>query len=242
MVKNGFEFDFKLTSFRVYKDQLKLIIKIGLPTSIQNSITSLSFLFITTLVNIVGGVAASAAVGAWSKFNSFAFMPTMAMSASISTMSAQNIGANRLDRAVHSCKIGLVFSVVVTYIFFALVNLYPTQILSMFGTDPEMLRIGEVYIRSFSFDFLLIPFIFCINGLLMGGGHTMFSLINNVLSAVLLRIPVCYIFGVVLDWGMFGVGMGAPAASAATLVLIIGFLISGKWKHNVIKSAPVESV
>jgi Na+-driven multidrug efflux pump len=75
--------------------------------------------------------------------------------------------------------------------------------------------------------------------MLIGGGHTLFSLINSVLSAVLLRVPVCYFFGVQLGWGLFGVGMGAPAASAATLLLIIGFLISGKWKHNVIKAAPV---
>lgn len=241
MVKNGFHFDFKRNSFRIYKDQLGMIFKIGLPTCVQNGVTSISFLFITAIVNIVGGVSASAAVGAWGKFNSFAFMPAMAISASISTMSAQNIGADRLDRAVYACRIGTAFAAVVTFFFFGLVRLFPSQILSLFGSDPQMLADGIVYIRSFSFDFLLIPFIFCINGLLMGGGHTMFTLVNSMLSSVLLRVPVCYVFGVVLDWGLFGIGMGAPAASAASLLLIIGFLISGKWKHNAIQSAPVVS-
>jgi len=239
MIKNGFSFDFKPKSFRIYKDQLKLIFKIGLPACIQNSVASFSFLFITAIVNIVGGVSASAAVGAWGKFNSFAFMPTIAMSASISTISAQNIGANRLDRAVHTCRIGTIFAAIITFLFFGLVWIFPTQILSLFGNDPQMLEAGAAYIRSFSFDLLLIPFIFCINGLLTGGGHTVFTLISSMVSAVLLRVPVCYIFGVVLDWGLFGVGLGAPAASAASLLLIIGFLISGKWKHNVIRHAPV---
>jgi putative MATE family efflux protein len=239
MIRNNFNFDFKPGSFRVHKDQLKMILKIGLPTCVQNSVTSLSFLFITTIVNIVGGVSASAAVGAWGKFNSFAFMPTMAISASISTMSAQNIGAGRLDRAVHACKLGTAFSVVVTYLFFALVRMFPTQILLMFGNDPGMLEAGLVYIRSFSFDLLIIPFIFCVNGLLMGGGHTMFTLISSLLSAILLRVPVCYIFGITLNQGLFGVGLGAPAASAATLLITIGFLSSGRWKHNVIHAAPV---
>ena len=236
MVRNGFSFDFKLKSFRIFKDQLAMVFKIGLPTCIQNGVTSISFLFITAVVNIVGGVNASAAAGAWSKVNSFAIMPAFAISASISAMSAQNIGAGRLDRAVHTCRIGTTFAVAAMFLFFGVIRLYPSQILSFFGDDPQMLAEGLVYIRSFSYDFLLIPFIFCLNGLFIGGGHTMFTLINSVLSSVLLRAPVCYFFGVTLNWGMRGVGMGAPMASAASLLMIIGFLISGRWKQNVVKS------
>ena len=241
MVRNNFHFDFKLSSFRIYRDQLNMIIKVGLPSCIQNGVTSISFLFITAIVNIVGGVSASAAVGAWGKFNSFAFMPALAMSASVSAMSAQNIGAGRLDRAVHACRIGAVFAACVTYVFFAFIRIFPIQILSLFGNDPEMLADGVVYMSSFSFDLLLIPFIFCINGLLMGGGHTTFTLITSILSSVLLRAPICYIFGVTFNWGLLGVGMGAPVASAASIILIVGYLISGRWKQNAVKPMPVYS-
>ena len=240
MKRNNFHFSFKRGSFRIYADQLKLIIKVGLPSCIQNGITSASFLFITAIVNKVGGVSASAAVGAWGKFNSFAFMPTMAISASIATMSAQNIGANRMDRAVRSCRLGTIFSAIITFLFFGLVWIFPEQILSLFGNDAQMLQDGIVYIRSFSFDFLLIPFVFCINGFLIGGGHTVFTMINSILSSVLLRVPICIFFGITLDWGLYGVGMGAPVASAATLLVIILYLFSGRWKHNVLKTAPVH--
>jgi Na+-driven multidrug efflux pump len=234
MVRNGFQFDFRLRSFKIYGDQLSRIIKIGLPTCVLNGVTSFSFLFITAIVNLVGGVSASAAVGAAGRFTNFAFMPTMAISASIAAMSAQNIGANRLDRAVQACRIGTIFSVGVTYTFFILVQLAPASILTVFGNDPQMIHDGITYLRSFSFDLLLIPFIFCINGLLMGGGHTMFTLINSLLTSVLLRAPVCYVFAVVFDWGLYGIGWGAPVASAGTLLLITGYMISGKWKHNVV--------
>ncbi|MDR0554515.1 MAG: MATE family efflux transporter [Treponema sp.] len=234
MVKNGFQFDFKLSSFKIDGKQLARILKIGLPTCAQNAIVSVSFLFLTAIVNIVGGVSASAAVGAAGKFNSFAFMPAIALSASVSAMSAQNIGAGRLDRAVQSCRFGTIFSVIVTWLFFVFVQLFPAQILGLFGSDPQMIRDGVTYIRPFSVDFLLIPFIFCINGFLIGGGHTTFTLINSILSSVLIRVPVCWFFGITLGWGLTGVGMGAPAASAAVLLLIIGYLFSGKWKRNMI--------
>jgi len=235
MVKNNFQFDFRLKSFRIYRDQLKLILKIGFPTCIQNSITSISFIFITAIVNIVGGVTASAGVGAVGRFNSFAFMPVMAMSASVSAMSAQNFGAGRIDRAVSACRIGILFSVFISYSFFILVQLIPESIIGLFGTDPKMISDGVTYLRSFSIDFLLIPLIFCFNGFFIGGGHTFFTLINSVCSAVLLRVPVCYFLGITMGLGLRGVGYGAPAASAGTLIIIIIFLFTGKWKHNVIR-------
>jgi putative MATE family efflux protein len=234
MVRNNFQFDFRLRSFRIYGDQLALIFKVGLPTCIQNSVTSISFMFITTIINIVGGVSASAAVGAAGKFNSFAFMPTQAMSASISAMSAQNFGANRIDRAVQACRIGTLFSVIITWAFFVIVQLFPDRILGLFGGDPRMIRDGVTYMRSFAWDFIIIPFVFCINGFLIGGGHTFFTMINGMLSAVILRIPVCYFFGITLGWGLRGVGMGAPAASAGVLLVILVYLFTGKWKHNAI--------
>jgi Na+-driven multidrug efflux pump len=234
MVRNNFQFDFKPRSFRIYGDQLALIFKVGLPTCIQNSVTSISFMFITTIINIVGGVSASAAVGAAGKFNSFAFMPTQALSASISAMSAQNFGANRIDRAVQACRIGTFFSVIVTWTFFVVVRLFPDRILGLFGSDPRMIQDGVTYLRSFAWDFIIIPFVFCINGFLIGGGHTLFTMINGMLSAVILRVPVCYFFGVTLGWGLSGVGMGAPAASAGVFLVIVAYLFTGRWKRNAI--------
>ncbi|GHU79921.1 MATE family efflux transporter [Clostridia bacterium] len=236
MVRNNFQFDFKLRSYKIYADQLKLIFKIGLPTCVQNAVTSISFLFVTVIVNLVGGVSASAAVGAVGRFSSFAFMPTLAISMSVSTMSAQNIGANRLDRAVHACKIGTVCSACITFLFFGFVQLFPAQIVALFGSDPQMITDGVTYLRTMSLDLLFIPFIFCINGLLMGGGHTMFTLINSMISAVILRVPVCYFFGVTMGWGLTGIGLGAPAASFGTLLVIIGFMLTGRWKHNVVNA------
>jgi len=242
MARSDFHFDFKLKSFRIHMDQLKLIFKIGLPTCVQNTVVSVSFLFITSTVNLVGGVAASAGVGAMQKFNSFAFMPTMAISASISTMAAQNIGANKLDRAIKACKLGTVFAVFVTYAFFVLVRVFPVPILSLFGDDSAMIAAGVEYLNTFSYDFLFIPFIFCLNGFFIGGGHTMFTLMSSMLSSVILRVPLTYLLGVTMQWGLHGIGMAAPIASAGAILAIVAFLMTGRWKHNVVKNRAVEEV
>ena len=232
MIRNDVVFDFKPSSFIIKREKAVKILKLGTPTAIQNGVTSISFMIITTLVNVIGGVNASAAVGVVAKFNSFAVLPAVAMGASISTMCAQNIGAGKWDRAVKTCKIGTVIAFCISGCIFIVAQTSFEHILRLFNDEPEMIKYGVQYIRTFSFDYLLMPFVFCINGLFTGAGHTAFSMVNNMLSAIILRVPVAVSFGLVLHLGLTGVGLGGPIASVGSIILIVVFLISGRWKEN----------
>ena len=231
--RNGFIFDFKFSSFGFHKERLKMLLKIGIPTSIQNVATSFSFLFLTTLVNALG-VTASAAVGAVGKLNGFAILPAIAMSSSVSAMSAQNIGAGEEKRAISTMKVGILISIIISSIIFTLVHLFPEYMVSAFSDEDEMIVMGVTYLKAFSFDYLVVPFIFCLNGLFIGSGHTTFSLINGIMSSLLIRIPAAYILGITLGYGLIGVGLGAPIASAISLIPCTWFFLSGRWKKAVI--------
>ena len=232
LIRSNFVFDFRPSSFKIQKKKAGRIFRLGLPSAIQNGVTSFSFMIITALVNIIGGVSASAAVGVVAKFNGFAILPAIAMGASVSTMCAQNIGAGKWDRAVKTCRIGTAIAFGISLLIFVVAQLFPSEILRIFNDDPEMIYYGVEYMRLFTFDYLIVPFVFCINGLFIGAGHTTFSLINNLLSAIVLRIPAATLFGLAVGMGLRGVGLGAPVASFGSLIFIIGFLISGKWKEN----------
>lgn len=236
--KNDFVFDFSLKSFGFHRERLLMLLKIGIPTSIQNVATGTSFLFLTALVNGIG-FTASAAVGAVGKFNGFAILPAVAMSSSVSAMSAQNIGAQEIGRARKTMVTGMGIAAVISYAIFLVVSLIPQVFLEIFVSpdDPaaaEVIQYGVDYISAFKFDYLIVPFLFCFNGLFIGAGHTTFSLINGMLSSLLIRIPMSYLFGIVLDYGIIGVGMGAPCASLAALLLGVGFFFSGRWKKMTI--------
>lgn len=234
LAKNNFIFDFSKESFKAFsKKQLKLILKVGIPTSIQNVASGLSFLFLTTLVNTMG-VMASAAVGAVGKLNGFAILPGVAMSTSVSAMSAQNIGAGEYKRASHTMYTGIAVALGISIVIFALVGLFPESCMRMFGDDPEFIQCGVDYIKSFKYDYLIAPVFFCFNGLFIGSGHTTFSLVNGILSSILFRIPASFIFGMSLNLGLQGVGLGAPVASIAALILCIIFYMTGRWKKIVI--------
>ncbi len=230
--KSKFIFDFKLRSFRIQKEKMKLMVKLGIPSSVQSIIVNISFLVMTALVNGIGGATASAAVGVVGKFNSFAILPAVAMSSSVSAFAAQNIGAGLHDRAKKSLTVGTIIAMTISAAVFAAVQLFPEAIIGVFNPDQELIKAGVEYMRTFSFDYMLVPIQFCMNGLIMGAGHTKFTLLSSALSSLLLRIPVAVLFGSALGWGLMGVGLAAPAATLASVILTCWFVFTGRWKRD----------
>ena len=230
--RNKFIFDFKPSSFRIVKEKMKLMVNLGIPSSVQSIIVNISFLVMTALVNSIGGAMASAAVGVVGKFNSFAILPAVAMSSSVSAFAAQNIGANRHDRAKKCLGVGIAIAMCISVAVFAAVQLFPGPIIGAFSPSEEVIRNGVEYMRTFSFDYLLVPIQFCLNGLIMGAGHTRFTLLSASLSSLLLRIPVAVLFGAALGWGLMGVGLAGPAATVAGILLTGWFVVTGRWTKD----------
>ncbi|HPT84547.1 MAG TPA: MATE family efflux transporter [Bacillota bacterium] len=235
--KKGFIFDFSRSSFKLHKHRVRQIITVGLPSAIQNGTVGISFMFLTAFANSIG-YAASAALGAVGKYNGFAILPAVAISSSVSAMVSHNIGAGEYERAKKTMLTGMLFAMAITYPIFILTQLFPAQIIKIFNDDPALLAYGVEYLRVFSFDYLLVPFVFCFNGLYTGAGHTRFSLFNSLISSVLARVPAAYVFGFVFGWGLRGIGVGAPFATLVALIVGVIFFISGKWKKQVVVLSP----
>lgn len=232
--KRKFIFDFNLKSFRIDLQQFENILKLGIPLTIQNLISNLSFLFMTALVNNMG-VTASAAVGAVGKYNGFAILPAIAMNAAVSAMVAQNIGAKREDRAIKTMLTGMGLAYIISIPIFILTTLFPQEVLRLFASDPELIAVGVPYLRVFSFDYLLVPVAFCLIGFSIGAGHTTFSLFCNIMSAIVIRIPMAYLLSETAGLGLKGVGLAVPLASAATILLGLWFFFSGRWKRRTVR-------
>lgn len=231
--RSDFEFDFKLKSFRFYKQRFFTLIRIGIPISIQNVIVNLSFLVLTTIANGMG-VDESAAVGVVGKYNGFAILPAIAIGSSVSAMVAQNIGAGMVDRAKKTLYTGFILAFSITLAVFTITRLFPEYILSLFGDEPGMIAAGADYIRTFSFDYLIVPAVFCLNGLITGSGHTIISSVGGIMSSLGFRIPMAVLFGIVLDKGMSGLGLAGPLASLCAFIVLFIYFLSGKWKKSTI--------
>ena len=233
LARGGFIFDFKPKSFVIHRDKLKLILKLGIPSCLSQVAVNLSFLLMTALVNGYG-VSVSAAAGLAGRFNGFAIMPAIAVGSSVAMMSAQNLGANRQDRAMRTVKVGIVLAFAVSSFVFAAAQLFSRQIMGVLSAETAVIEAGIIYMRAFSWDYILVPFAFCFNGLVTGAGHARVILVNTFITSVGLRVPAALLLSNTFGFGLRGVGFAAPAATAGSCIFLFCYILSGRWRNAVI--------
>ncbi len=236
LAKNRFFVGYHKSDFKIDKEKFKMLFKLGLPSSVQQVVVSFSFLTLTALVNSLPiADIASACQGIGGKVNSFAVLPALAMSSAVSSMAGQNIGAGETDRAKKTMTTGMGIAFAISAFVFAIVQLFPQPIISLFDSNPEVIEIGTKYMRYIAIDYLLVPFLFCMNGLAIGAGYTNFALFNACFSSILIRVPAAYLMVYVFNLGFNGIGLATGLASLGSIVVGIIFVTSGKWKTPKIK-------
>ncbi len=217
--------------FRFDREKLAVLLKIGLPQSVQFTLTELSFLLIAGVVNLFG-VYASAAAGAVARLGSFAVLASKAMMGAIITVTGQNIGAGQPKRALRGMGIGILYALPISLIFYVLSLIRPELMLSLFTREAPVLAAGAPYLKALALSFVLESVMFCMMGLLTGAGHTLVTLSCALVSAFVVRYSLARLFSITLGMGFVGVGWAYPFAPAASLIICTAFILSGRWKTN----------
>ena len=83
--------------------------------------------------------------------------------------------------------------------------------------------------KAYGIDCLLTAIMFCMVGYFTGCGKTTFVMIQGIVGAFFIRIPVSYIMSKSLPVSLFKVGLATPASTLVQIVLcIIYFMIYAK--------------
>lgn len=224
--KLPYEYKFK---FQIDTSILKETVKSGLPIAIQDGLVVLSFAIIFSMVASRGSNYSSA-VGITDRVTSFGFVPLSAVGSAVSTATAQNMGANKIDRVKKYMYFGLLIAFVLGGIMGAMCQIFPRQIASIFASNqPEALEIAVPYIRSTSLDIFVCIFVFPINAVFIGSGHSVFAMVQNLAATFLVRIPVAAIFAIGLNESLYVIGLAYCISTTFSLILCIIFYVSKKW-------------
>ena len=229
LFRSGFFSDYEIKDFKIDRQKAMSIIKIGLPSSVQQVIVSFSFLTLTALVNsLPNAAAASACQGIVGKINSFAILPGLAMSSAISSMAGQNIGAGELKRAKKTMTTGLMIALGISALVFIIVEIFPRELLTLFTSETDVVRLAAA-------EYMIVTPVFCMNGLAIGAGYTNVALLNAISSSIIIRVPLAYLLVRVFDLGFNGIGIAMGFAPIVSLFIGIIFVQSGKWKKAKIR-------
>lgn len=185
--------------YRVYPSRirfdliiLKDIIRIGLPSGIQNAIVSFSNVIVQSNINSFGAMA-MAGCGSYSKIDGFAILPVMSFSMALTTFVGQNMGAQRYDRVKQGAKIGMAMSCCITFTLGLLLFIFAPQILQIFSHEAEVIRYGTLMMRTVVPGYLFLAVSHALAGVIRGAGLTKIPMIVMVCCWCFLRMAWIFI-------------------------------------------------
>lgn len=229
--RRDFLFDFRPKSFRIDREKFGLLMKVGMPSSIQNILVSISFLVLVSLANSFG-LNTSSAYNIGQKVNSFAILPGIAMFQTVASMAGQCLGANDPERAKKTMLHGIWITLIITGLIGAVVCIWPDVIMAAFNADSATANVGGTFLQLLIVDAMFSVFMFNMNGLFMGGGHTMATLAASFLSSIFCRIPLAYVFALGCDMKLNGIGLAMALAPLGGILFDLIYLRTGKWKKR----------
>ena len=229
--KRDFPFDFRPKSYRLVKSDASELLWVGTPVALQQMLVLFSFIIIEGIINRFG-LNASAAAGILDKIFLVATIPTNAFQSAISAMVAQNIGAKEPKRAVRCLWYGSLLSEGFAVVFFLLGLFIPERLVGIFTADAGVITEGVRYFAGYKYEFIFCSLAFCVNGFINGTGHTKLTLVNNIISAYVIRLPSCFLVERIWSAGLLGLGYALPVASAVQVIVGYVFFASGRWKES----------
>lgn len=230
--KKELPFELKRSDVRIHGRLLRKMAGLGAPIALQDLLVSISFLIILAIVNSMG-VTASAGVGVAEKVCAFIMLISSAFMQSISAFVAQNYGAGRMDRAKKALHYGVGVSFAIGVFMFFLSFFHGDVLAGIFSSDASVIMAATDYLKAYAIDCMLTAIFFCYIGFYNGIGRTKFVMVQGVLGAFGVRVPVSYLMSRRVNASLFDIGLATPCSSAVQILLCVGFMLYLKKKDEV---------
>ena len=213
--------DISRSDLRPQREVITHILKIGIPIAMQDGFIQISFLAITVIANGRGLVDA-AAVGIVEKFIGLVFIVPSAMLSTVSAISAQNIGANKMPRAKQTMRTAMLITSVYGIAVAIILQFIPQVAVGLFTSDPNVLAQGSDYLRGYVWDCIFAGIHFCFSGFFTACGYAMISFLHNSISIACARVPLAWLSSQLYPETLYPMGLSTCTGSVISCLICIG--------------------
>ncbi len=210
---------------------IRKVTGLGIPIALQDLLVGISFLVLLAIVNGLGLVA-SAGIGVAEKVCGFIMLIPAAFMQAMAAFVAQNIGAGRYDRARKALVYAIAVSTVLAVLMFVLTFWRGDLLSGIFANDPQVILASADYLKAYAIDCLLTCFLFCFIGFFNGLGMTRFVMIQGILGAFLVRIPVAFFMSRQVPVSMFHIGLATPCSTIVQVILCLIWFRRASRKYH----------
>jgi putative MATE family efflux protein len=215
------------------------ILRLGIPSAIQQTIVSFGNTAMQRLVNGFGE-SAIAAYTAGTRINMLMFVPIFGFQAGLASFTGQNIGAGKLDRVKSGFRATLIMAISISVAASTVTYIFAPDIVTIFGLGGDALALGVQQVQFFTVVFCAFTFYMVVGAVLQGAGDVVVLSIAT-LSALAIRVALGYLgvhFGIL---GYEAAWVTNPIGWIASILITTLRYGSGKWKAKAVVSIPPDT-
>lgn len=227
LIRTKAEYRVSLRHIRLHKHMVYEIIRLGLPSAVQNAIVSFSNVIVQSNINAFGSLA-MAGCGSYTKIDGFAILPVMSYSMALTTFTGQNIGAQKYDRVKKGAKTGMLMSILTTICITILLLLLGPNVLAIFSQDQRVIEYGLYMMHVLTPGYIFLAISHALSGIIRGAGVTTVPMIVMVccwcglrMAWILISVPLFHDIGVVF--------LGWPITWIASALWLFLYYKKGNW-------------
>ena len=213
------------------RDIMGKLLKIGVPVALQDGFVQVGFVIILIIAN-QRGLNDAAAVGIVEKFIGILFLIPSSMLSTVSTISAQNLGAGKIDRAIRTLWMANAIVVGFGSLFSLLILISPEKVVALFTEDAHVILLGGQYLEGYVWDCVFAGIHFCFSGFFCACGWSIVSFVHNAISIVVARVPLAYWASLLYPTTLYPMGLATVTGSGVSVVICVGGFVWMKKYHK----------
>ena len=221
LLKSDSHIKVHIKEIRISAEQIKLIMRVGIPAALQMAITAFSNVFVQSYVNFFG-VDCMSGWSTYIKLDQFMFLPMQSVSLAATTFMGQNLGIGNVDRAKKGVRVASYMALICTALIMLPLVIFAPFFGGIFNDKPEVIEYSTLLLRWMSPFYLLCCFNQVYSAALRGAGNSRVPMIIMICSFVVFRQIYLFVMANFICNEIIPIAMGYPAGwalcSAMTLI------------------------
>ena len=211
-------------------EMIKLIVRYGLPSGLQNSVIALANVVVQANINAFGTMAV-AGNGAYAKIEGFAFLPITAFTIALTTFVGQNLGGREYERAKKGARFGVLSAVLLAELIGVLIYWGAPWLIYAFTQEPEAIAYGVMKARTCALFYCLLAASHGLSAVLRGAGKAVIPMVSMLAFWCVVRVAILH-FAVPVYQSIAVVNWVYPITWALSTVFLCVYYIKADWLHT----------
>ena len=184
-------FDMKMCYLKPHKENIMMVLRLGLPSGVTQAIFSLAMVVVQSLTNSFGEMVIAANVIIM-RVDGFAMMPNFSFGTAMTTYSGQNVGAGKLDRVKMGAKQGTLIAVGTSAVITGIILLFGRYLMAIFTSTEELVILSANMMGILAVGYIAMAVTQSLSGVMRGAGDTVTPMWISMVTTVIIRVPLAY--------------------------------------------------